>query len=204
MSTEPSLQDKRLLKKSLRKTFRSRRQNLSTDTQVAASNHISKKLTALLSIENQPTLNLAVYLANDGEPNLTSFIQTCWEHNHHCLVPILHPFTSGCAIFQRYETNTEMKHNKYGIWEPRLNCKQLVTVDKIDAIILPLVAFDDNKNRLGMGGGYYDKTLASTVKSGRKPKLIGVAHNEQRSDSPLPTEPWDITLDNIVTPNLVI
>jgi len=67
-------------------------------------------------------------------------------------------------------------------------------------IFLPLVAFDNAGNRLGMGGGYYDRTLA--WKQRRRywhgSRLIGVAYGFQQLER-LPVESWDIGLDGILT-----
>ena len=70
----------------------------------------------------------------------------------------------------------------------------------LDLILLPLVGFDLKGNRLGMGGGYYDRTL-SYLRHRRfwiKPRLVGVAHECQKVDS-LIARPWDIPLDAVVT-----
>jgi 5-formyltetrahydrofolate cyclo-ligase len=67
-------------------------------------------------------------------------------------------------------------------------------------MLLPLVAFDKNGNRIGMGGGFYDHTLAylNIRKVWRKPKLIGLAHELQKVKQ-LQSNPWDIPLDGVVT-----
>jgi 5-formyltetrahydrofolate cyclo-ligase len=66
--------------------------------------------------------------------------------------------------------------------------------------MLPLVGFDASGNRMGMGGGYYDRTFSfKSLKKGlRGPTLIGLAHEIQRVEE-LPVESWDIPLTAIVT-----
>lgn len=70
----------------------------------------------------------------------------------------------------------------------------------LDLIILPLVAFDLSGNRLGMGGGFYDRTLSFKHQRchWKGPKLIGIAHELQRVDL-LPVNDWDIPLDAVIT-----
>tara|TARA_B100000676_G_scaffold253991_1_gene260054 strand:+ start:160 stop:384 length:225 start_codon:yes stop_codon:yes gene_type:complete len=63
---------------------------------------------------------------------------------------------------------------------------------------LPLVAFDERGNRLGMGGGFYDRTLAFSRRPGHKPALIGCAYAFQEIRM-LPAESWDIPLQYIAT-----
>ena len=63
---------------------------------------------------------------------------------------------------------------------------------------LPLVAFDERGNRLGMGGGFYDRTLAFSRRPGQKPVLIGCAYAFQEIRM-LPAESWDIPLQFIAT-----
>jgi 5-formyltetrahydrofolate cyclo-ligase len=72
-------------------------------------------------------------------------------------------------------------------------------------VLLPLVAFDPQGGRLGMGGGYYDRTFAflNGQKGGQKPKLIGLAHHFQQIPK-LPIESWDVPLNAIVTDEQVI
>ncbi len=71
---------------------------------------------------------------------------------------------------------------------------------ELDALILPLLAFDTQGQRLGMGGGFYDRSLAALRhrRRWRRPRLLGVAHGFQEV-SELPREPWDVPLDGIVT-----
>ena len=68
-----------------------------------------------------------------------------------------------------------------------------------DIIIVPLVAFDENCNRLGYGGGFYDKTLAHLKANNFRPITVGYAYECQKSGTPLPTEPHDIKLDFVIT-----
>ena len=65
-------------------------------------------------------------------------------------------------------------------------------------VFMPLVGFDILGGRLGMGGGYYDKTFAT-----RESLLVGLAHDCQKVDS-LPIESWDVPLDAIATDSLYI
>ena len=99
-----------------------------------------------------------------------------------------------------YTKTTPMAVNYFGIPEPDITPRKRCPTRSLDVVLMPLVAFDESGNRLGMGGGFYDQTFSYKSRSGNvsKPFLIGVAYEFQRVDS-LPTNWWDISLDGIVT-----
>jgi 5-formyltetrahydrofolate cyclo-ligase len=96
--------------------------------------------------------------------------------------------------------DSRFEPNRFGIPEPVVATGDLVDASALDVILLPLVAFDLKGNRVGMGGGFYDRTLEFTRQQpyDRRPKLIGLAHEFQYTDALKPS-PWDIPLDGIVT-----
>ncbi len=75
-----------------------------------------------------------------------------------------------------------------------------IPMDELDAVLVPGLAFDRTRNRLGLGAGYYDKTLADCR---RKPFTIGIAYAFQLVDA-LPTDPWDVPLDCVVSETVTI
>ena len=88
-----------------------------------------------------------------------------------------------------------MLKNKFGIWEPKLNVQSVLPLEELDILFTPLVAFDKQGNRLGMGGGFYDRTLQHWQKSSFIP--VGLAHQCQQAEQ-LPTEAWDVPLHQIL------
>ena len=100
--------------------------------------------------------------------------------------------------FGRVGRNTRMAPNRFGIPEP-IDAKPL-RARQLDLLLMPLVGFDLEGNRLGMGGGFYDATLAFMRhrRVWRKPRLVGIAYECQRVDT-LPHEPWDMPLDAVLT-----
>lgn len=189
-----------LEKSTLRKVFRAKRNALLKCEYEKNSLDICAHLKLLLS----PHRIVTAYLANDAEPDISTFIHSSWTQSKQILLPVLHPFTSGYILFQQYQSSTEMGKNRFDILEPKPDCSAVVPVNKIDVVLLPLVAFDRNKNRLGMGGGFYDRTLAKVSRSSSRPIFVGIAHDCQYSSATLPTEKWDIPLDHIVTPEKII
>lgn len=80
-------------------------------------------------------------------------------------MPVLHPFSPGNLLFLAFQKDTPMHYNKFGILEPKLNVRNVLPVSHLDLIFTPLVAFDKDGNRLGMGGGFYDRTLQNWQKN---------------------------------------
>ncbi len=188
-------------RKTLRKTLRALRNGLSDSQQQHASFAVRDSLLTLPEITYASSV--ACYLPNDGEVDLRPFMHACWGLNQaserHTSLPVLHPVCKGHLLFLRYTDKTPMRVNKYNIEEPILACPDVIPTFQHQVILMPLVGFDANGNRLGMGGGYYDRTLASIQTRTIEPKLIGIAHDCQQVDK-LPVQSWDIPVNAIVTP----
>lgn len=91
------------------------------------------------------------------------------------------------------------QRNRLGILEPQIGRDHLIA-QEFDAVLVPLLAFDRQGNRLGMGGGFYDRAFAFKHQSSyrKRPLLIGLAHHFQEAKS-LATQNWDVPLDAIIT-----
>ena len=100
-------------------------------------------------------------------------------------------------MFRRYRPGEKLVANRFGIPEPPHRRGNTLSAKQLDVIFLPLVGFDAAGNRLGMGGGFYDRTL-SQLPARNRPLLAGLAHDVQRVDK-LPVQRWDIPLDAVVT-----
>jgi len=139
---------------------------------------------------------IACYLANDGEADLAPLVERLWAIGRDVFLPVLH----GPRLwFLPYDAGTELALNRYRIPEPDRPPRERVAPFALDWAMMPLVAFDAAGHRLGMGGGYYDRTFAyRRGRAWRKPLLVGVAYELQRVPALTP-EPWDVALDAIVT-----
>ena len=142
--------------------------------------------------------NIALFLSVDGELNTRPLIARLWHLKKAVYLPVLHPFSPGNLLFLRYSPDTLLLKNKLRIPEPPLDIRQLTTLDQLDVMMVPLVAFDQHGQRLGMGGGFYDRTLQNWRQQGFLP--VGVAHDCQRVDS-LPVAEWDVPLPVVLTPS---
>lgn len=194
-------------RKEIRRHIRQRRKQLTVNEQQQASQALKAQLTSHHQV--QKATRIALYLANDGELDMQPFIDWCWQQNKEVYLPVLHPFNQGNLLFLRYQQETKLITNKYGIYEPALNVSQVCPVSNLDVLFTPLVAFDDSGARLGMGGGFYDRTLANWFDSQTNTPNeanqacqfhpIGIAHDCQQVEK-VPTESWDIPLPEIITP----
>ncbi|WP_111977936.1 5-formyltetrahydrofolate cyclo-ligase [Algibacillus agarilyticus] len=155
-------------------------------------------------IQQYPTIKkIGLYLANDGELSTQTIIDYCHQTNIEIYLPVIHPFCSGHLLFLHYDKSTLLIKNKYGIAEPKLTATAICPTTELDCVFTPLVAFDTAGQRLGMGGGYYDRTFAFTQQANSlKPILVGLAHQCQQVDH-LPTEAWDVPLPAIITPEYI-
>ncbi len=180
----------------LRKTIRQRRNALSETEQVEAGLALTESLSSHKKI--QQASRIAIYLSNDGELSTASFIAWCWQHNKEVYLPVVHPFSSGNLLFLRYQVDTQLISNRYGILEPELDVTKVSPLGELDIICTPLVAFDKTGARLGMGGGFYDRSLAHWQQTKLYP--LGLAHDCQLVES-VPVESWDVPLPEIITPS---
>ena len=180
----------------LRKEIRQRRNSLSVIQQRNAAIALATNLSSHSKI--QAANRIAVYLTNDGELGTAAFIDWCWQQQKEVYLPVVHPFSSGNLLFLRYQKDSKLVSNAFGILEPKLDVTKVCPLTELDIICTPLVAFDETGARLGMGGGFYDRSLAHWQQSKLYP--LGLAHDCQLVEN-IPVESWDIPLPEIITPS---
>ncbi|HBO37903.1 MAG TPA: 5-formyltetrahydrofolate cyclo-ligase [Pasteurellaceae bacterium] len=183
------LQRRQQIRTQIRKT----RQKLTALEQRQAEQSITRQ--ALQLIEQRQAKNIGLYLSFDSEISTKSLIEELFSQQKNIYLPVLHPFCAGYLLFLHYRPDTVMVKNKYGIPEPQLNVQHILAIDELDIVFTPLVAFDKQKNRLGMGGGFYDRTLQNWQQKSFIP--VGLAHHCQQVEE-LPVEPWDMPLFSIL------
>ena len=194
---QPSLAS--VSKTEIRTHFRAQRRKLSEAEQLKASRNLliqCRKLEVFNSAKS-----VALYIANDGELDPQMLVEDCWKSGKSVYLPVLHPFAKGHLAFFKYTESTPMQNNRFGIAEPKLDVTTISRASDLDLVFTPLVAFDSNGHRLGMGGGFYDRTLAS-LRGSNNTQLIGLAHECQQA-SRLSSESWDIPVSKIVTPSQI-
>ncbi|STO55471.1 5-formyltetrahydrofolate cyclo-ligase [Canicola haemoglobinophilus] len=178
----------------IRQLIRKKRQKLTALEQAQAEQNITQK--ALAVIEQFQAEHIALYRSFDGEISTKLLIEKLWQQGKKVYLPVLHPFSDGNLLFLAFNKDTPMQQNKFGIFEPKLDVRNVLPLYQLDLIFTPLVAFDKKGNRLGMGGGFYDRTLQDWRQKTFIP--IGLAHRCQEVEE-LPVENWDIPLADILT-----
>lgn len=184
----------------IRTLIRGRRQAIRSVQQAHYALDLVERAKQLLEL--RAGQKVALYLATDGELDTQPMIEWCWQQGIETYLPVIHPFSKGHLLFLHYAHTTPLVHNQYKILEPKLDKQTICPVADLDVIFTPLVAFDDDGQRLGMGGGYYDRTLAPFATNQTGPKTIGLAHDCQQVGK-LPIESWDIPLSTIMTPSKI-
>lgn len=169
-------------KRSLRKQLRERRRALSASKQVSHASAVAETVAA--RVDDGDTVG--VYLVRDGELDLTPLIEICWQRGVAVAVPVI----DGQQLrFAAYHCGESMRRNRFGIAEPAEPAWRTPTF-----LLAPLVAFDATGQRLGMGGGYYDRYLSAHPDLRR----VGVAHECQRV-ARVPVADTDVPLPAVVT-----
>lgn len=187
-------------KPELRRALRARRQALSAQEQERAADALSAHVVALRVFA--VAKRIAFYLSNDNEIDPLPLMARAQARGKHCFLPVLSRINGDRLWFAPLAHDTPMRANRFGILEPSVLPRELVRAATLDLILMPLVGFDTKGNRLGMGGGFYDRSLdyLRGRKRWRKPHLVGLAYDFQRIEA-LPVNDWDVPLTAIVTDN---
>lgn len=182
----------------LRKALRRQRRALDPDAREHAALAIIERIRHLR--EFYAARRIAFYLPNDGEIDTTPLIETAWRRRKAVYLPVLEPSKENRLLFAPYRPGDGLAANEFGIPEPDVHPRDLVSGRNLDLVLTPLVGFDTRGNRLGMGGGFYDRSFAylRLRRHWLQPKLVGLAYELQRVDA-LDGQDWDVPLTAIVT-----
>ncbi|KAF1027857.1 MAG: 5-formyltetrahydrofolate cyclo-ligase [Pseudomonas sp.] len=144
--------------------------------------------------------HISLYLPTDGEIDPRLLLREAQRRGKATYLPVLSAWPRTKMVFQRIRPGEALVPNRFRILEPRENLKRQRKVWALDLVLLPLVGFDDAGGRLGMGGGFYDRSLAYLARrqSWRKPRLLGLAHECQKVGR-LQQASWDVPLQGTVT-----
>lgn len=179
-------------KEKIRRKALSKRRALNHDGNMCAS----KKITHAIINSNyyKKAKTIGCYLSMKDEVNTELMIREIKKNNKSLFLPKIQ--LDATINFIQINKDSRYSTNQYGIKEPKDNEDQ--DIEKIDLIIVPLVAFDSTGKRIGMGGGYYDKKFQSLRQNNKKPILIGIAFDCQHFKA-IQSDSWDIDLDHVFT-----
>jgi 5-formyltetrahydrofolate cyclo-ligase len=149
----------------------------------------------------RPGLRVAVFLGLPDEVDLRPCFDAAWRRGVRLYVPRILSLRRGALAFVPFERDGRLQRNWFGIDEPVTTLHRRVTARQLDVIVTPLLGFDAQCHRLGMGAGFYDRALRTRLdhaRTFRRPRLVGVAFAIQRVERIEPS-PWDVALDMVVT-----
>lgn len=136
---------------------------------------------------------IAGYAPIGDELDILPFLQALNDMGVNCCLPVTSP-PSKQLLFRRWHGEMEMARSHFGIATPPAHAETLIP----DIVLVPLLGYTDDLQRLGYGGGYYDATLRALRRRSHPPLVVGVAFSAQRIEAILPEE-HDETLDMLIT-----
>ena len=180
----------------IRKTVRTHRKTLSAEIVSSASIKVFQKIIQLPVF--QKSEHIALYSAHENEIDPTLIAERARELKKHIYFPVSHH--KHTVEFYLMDEKTSLKENSVGILEPIIHDKKPIAPEKLNLILVPIVAFDHHANRIGRGAGAYDRYLqfTKTLSVDHRPFLIGLAYEFQRVEKIIASE-WDVKMDWIVT-----
>ena len=170
----------------LRRDLRSRRRALPAAQRIAAADTLATQLLALHFLPDSG--HVAGYWAMDGEIALNSWQVRLPRSLVYCL-PVLH--TDNSLRFAPWRPGEALVSNRFGIPEPDVDPAEALPAQALSLVVMPLVGFDARGHRLGMGGGWYDRSFAFRNAAAPPPGLVGAGFNVQRVPH-LDQEAWDV------------
>ena len=192
MTGRPGDFDRRAERAQLRAAMRARRQALPAPLRMQAAQAVARHF---LDTHAAAPGYVAGYWAMGGELPLHVLQMRLAPGQSWCL-PCLED--DGTLRFAPWRPGDELVSNRFGIPEPALAPSSRLDAAELSVVLLPLVAFSAAGVRLGMGGGFYDRTLAFRRSLPAPPRLVGVGYDLQRVET-LSAEDWDVPLDAVLT-----
>ncbi len=176
----------------LRQQLRQRRRDIPAAQRLAAAETLAD---ALLALPFAPSHGpVAGYWALDGEIALHRWQMRLPDTVTYCL-----PLLAGDTLrFAPWRPGQPLTANRFGIPEPDIAVDDTLAPEQMALVVAPLVGFDAQCRRLGMGGGWYDRSFAFRQQRPAPPWLVGVGFSVQQVDD-LPVQPWDVGVDAICT-----
>ena len=142
-------------------------------------------------------ISIASYYPSNYEVNILGFIEQASKKNYKISLPVVRP--SGKMSFKPWKYKEPLYVSSFGTLEPQSSQKEVIP----DLVMVPLVAFDSELNRLGYGKGYYDRILNKISLTKKKAIFLGIAYSFQKYKK-IPVNHHDVKLDYICTEKGII
>ena len=181
---------------SIRKTILAQRQKISEHVQIAASHQVAETVWNLDIFHQAKRIGL--YFSIRGEIKTEEIIEKLRHFNKEMYFPRLEKNTKQLK-FYRYHSDEALQKNGFGIPEPAPILENEIPVERLEIVLVPMVAFTEQCDRLGMGAGYYDRTFAWMKENlQHRPMLIGLAYESQKIEK-FDLHHGDVPMDIIIT-----
>ena len=185
------------MKNSIRAELLSRRDSISSDKKKLKDTAIKNRLINLEEFIDAKSV--LMYVSFRTEVETIELLNGILCLGKTLVVPLVNSKQKTLSLYEIKDI-TELEPGYMGIPEPNVNENRKVELKDIDIVVIPGTGFDLNGNRLGYGGGYYDRLLSNADKN---IPTVALAFEEQMLDV-VPSEPHDMTMDIIVTDERVI
>lgn len=180
----------------LRRALAERRRQLPPADRLQAGATVALLLAPLPALA--AAQHVAIYWSVSGELPLLAVTRELLARQKTLYLPIVQE--DGGLRFGRWQPGDALVANRFGIPEPTPPQDALLAGTELDLVLVPLLGFDRQGQRLGSGGGYYDRCFAFLRGQDRpaRPWLLGVGYAWQEQPA-LPAEAWDVALDGVVS-----
>lgn len=185
------------LRAAMRQLMRARRRALTAARMSVAAARALRNLKSLNL--PRPASRVALFLPFDGELDTAPVARHARSRHCRLYLPVITDLRRRRMVFVEWRPGERLVHHPVGIAQPPAHGPRL-DPHELDLVLVPLVAFDAHCNRIGTGGGFYDRRFAFRLRRGawRRPLLVGWAHDFQRVDA-IASAGWDVPLDYVVT-----
>ncbi len=185
-------------KSEIRRRMRHWRRSLSAEQQARAQEGLGRHISRLPAFLGAS--HVGIYWPMNGEISPLGLVAHPLSRHKTYYLPALAGSHLRELRFAPFRGRWAWRQNGLGIPEPQSPRRLWRSARELDLLVIPMLAFDSRGHRLGMGGGYYDRTLKILVhrQYWRRPRLVGAAHAFQECPE-IPAEPWDVSLPVICT-----
>ena len=185
-------------KRQLRLDFKTKRLAITAAQRMQTAEAVAQHL---LQLPEWSSANyVAGYWATQGEVPLHVVQMRLQTPRVWCL-PIIQ--ADKTLKFAPWRSGDDLVSNQYGIPEPDVSPTSALDARDISIVLIPLFAYTLTGSRLGMGGGYYDRSFAFRHTQSTPPLLIGVAYSCQEAND-IPAHNWDVKLDILINEQEVL
>lgn len=181
--------------KEIRRCIQTQRQSLNQQQQTEYSSQICLQIIGSGILDDAQHIAFYLPVRNEADPTSLQLMEQYQGKQFY--LPVLSEVKHNHLAFAAYNQQTRMKLNRFKIPEPDVPTESLLHDPlKLDVVITPLVGVDPQGNRIGMGGGFYDRTFAFKKEKQKKPLLVAFAYDFQFIEPQTPQD-WDVAVDHI-------